>query len=144
MAGGRALQRAMIERIEARIAASVGSNFELTQPIEMPALNELLAGVRGDVAIKLFGEDLDEMTRVARQIGAVVQDVPRVEDLRIDQTEGFPTLDMRFTATPSPPMPRPRRCGRHDRRGVRRPGAGAVFEAIAASMCGEGVASGSR
>ena len=57
----------VVERIEAKMATLVGNGYEVSQPIEM-RFNELIAGVRGDVAIKLFGDDLDQLEGVAAQV----------------------------------------------------------------------------
>ena len=88
----------VLERVEAKIAASVGNNYELTQPIQM-RFNELIAGVRGDVAVKIYGDDLDQMGATAAKIAAVLQGVKGVADLRVEQTAGFPTLDLQFDRT---------------------------------------------
>ncbi|MGQ0589780.1 MAG: efflux RND transporter permease subunit [Sphingosinicella sp.] len=85
----------VVERIEERMRSLTGNAYEVSQPIEM-RFNELIAGVRGDVAIKIFGDDLDELERVARQIAGVIGQVPGAADLRVEQTAGFPTLDMQF------------------------------------------------
>ena len=85
----------VLERIEAKMATLVGNNYELTQPIQM-RFNELIAGVRGDVAVKIYGDDLDTMSRTAAQVASVLQKIDGVADLRVEQTEGFPTLDIQF------------------------------------------------
>ena len=85
----------IVERIEQRMATLTGNAYEISQPIEM-RFNELIAGVRGDVAIKVFGDDLDVLERVARQIASVVGGVDGTADLRVEQTAGFPTLDVQF------------------------------------------------
>jgi len=85
----------VIERIEARVAPLLGNSFEMTQPIQM-RFNELIAGVRGDVAIKLYGDDLDKMGVAAAKIGAALETIPGAEGVRVEQTAGAPTLDVRF------------------------------------------------
>jgi cobalt-zinc-cadmium resistance protein CzcA len=85
----------IVERIEQRMATLTGNAYEISQPIEM-RFNELIAGVRGDVAIKVFGENLEELERVARRIASIVGGVDGTADLRVEQTAGFPTLDMQF------------------------------------------------
>ena len=52
----------MIERVEEKLEPLVGNAFEISQPIQL-RFNELIAGVRGDIAIKLYGDDLEEMGR---------------------------------------------------------------------------------
>lgn len=85
----------LLERMEERLEQVVGSNYEFSQPIQM-RFNELIAGVRGDVAIKIFGDDLDEMTAFATEIGEILQGVPGAADVKVEQTGGFPTLDVTF------------------------------------------------
>ena len=85
----------VIERLEAKMKPLVGSAFEISQPIEL-RFNELIAGVRGDVAVKIYGDDLEEMGRVGAQVAAVLNTVPGAADVKAEQTEGFPTLDVQF------------------------------------------------
>ena len=86
---------AVIERIEARLAQVPGHAYEVTQPIQM-RFNELIAGVRSDVAVKVFGEDFGELNATAAKIAAVLRKVPGAEDVKVEQTEGLPMLDIAF------------------------------------------------
>ncbi len=85
----------VIERIRAKTAPIVGNNYDVTQPIEM-RFNELIGGVRSDVAVKVYGEDLDQLAASAKRIAAVLRSVPGASDVRVAQTEGFPTFDIAF------------------------------------------------
>jgi cobalt-zinc-cadmium resistance protein CzcA len=85
----------VIERIRAKTAPIVGNNYDVTQPIEM-RFNELIGGVRSDVAVKVYGEDLDQLADSAKRIAAVLRSVPGASDVRVAQTEGFPTFDIAF------------------------------------------------
>ena len=85
----------VIERIEQRMENLTGNAYELSQPIEM-RFNELIAGVRGDIAVKVFGEDLDQLGQVARRISQAMSRIEGAADLRVEQTAGFPTLDLQF------------------------------------------------
>lgn len=85
----------IIKRIEAKAAVIVGNAYDVTQPIQM-RFNELIGGVRSDVAVKVYGDDLERMAATAEHIAAVMAKVPGVADLRVAQTEGFPTLDIQF------------------------------------------------
>ncbi|UIJ43517.1 CusA/CzcA family heavy metal efflux RND transporter [Sphingomonas cannabina] len=87
---------AIIERIEARLATVPGHAYEVTQPIQM-RFNELIAGVRSDVAVKVFGEDFAEMNAVANRIAAALRRVPGAEDVKVEQTEGLPMLDIAYS-----------------------------------------------
>jgi len=85
----------IVDRIEARIRSQTGNAYEVSQPIEM-RFNELIAGVRGDVAIKVFGDNLEQLERVAARAAAVMGRIQGTADLRVEQTGGFPTLDVQF------------------------------------------------
>ena len=85
----------VIQRIRKATDPVVGNFHDATQPIEM-RFNELIGGVRSDVAVKLYGEDLGQMTATADQIVKVLRSVPGASDARVAQTEGFPTFDIKF------------------------------------------------
>ncbi|MBP7703711.1 MAG: CusA/CzcA family heavy metal efflux RND transporter [Caulobacter sp.] len=85
----------VVARVEAAVAPLLGNSFEVTQPIQM-RFNELIAGVRGDVAIKLYGDDLEKMSATAAKIGAVLESIPGAEGVRVEQVGGAPTLDVKF------------------------------------------------
>lgn len=86
---------ALIEQMEQRLSKLVGNSYEFSQPIEL-RFNELISGVRGDVAIKLYGDDLERMTTTANEIAGVLGSIDGNADLRVEQTGGFPTLDFQF------------------------------------------------
>ncbi|MEO6080864.1 MAG: CusA/CzcA family heavy metal efflux RND transporter [Steroidobacteraceae bacterium] len=85
----------VVARIEQKSGAQIGNSFELSQPIQL-RFNELIAGVRGDVAIKLYGDDLDKMGAAAQRIVQALQVIPGAADVKAEQTSGSPTLDVRF------------------------------------------------
>ncbi|MBC7685277.1 MAG: CusA/CzcA family heavy metal efflux RND transporter [Bdellovibrionales bacterium] len=85
----------VIERIRAKTAPIVGNNYDVTQPIEM-RFNELIGGVRSDVAVKIYGEDLDKLADTAQQVATLLRNVPGAADVRVAQTKGFPTFDIAF------------------------------------------------
>lgn len=85
----------VIERIREKTASLVGNNYDVTQPIEM-RFNELIGGVRSDVAVKIYGDDLDQLADTAKKIAAVLRKTPGASDVRVAQTEGFPTFDIVF------------------------------------------------
>jgi cobalt-zinc-cadmium resistance protein CzcA len=72
-----------------------GAEFEFTQPIQL-RFNELMTGVKTDVAIKLFGEDLDELSRQAYRVEDLIRDIPGSGDIRVERTEGLPQMKIRF------------------------------------------------
>jgi heavy metal efflux system protein len=85
----------VVERLERAANAQIGQSFELSQPIQL-RFNELIAGVRGDVAIKLYGDDLDQMSAAGARIAAALKTVRGAQDVRAEQTSGSPTLDVQF------------------------------------------------
>ena len=88
----------LIEAMEQAVRKVPGNNFEFTQPIEM-RFNELLSGVRADVAVKVFGDDLDVMLSVAEQIEMIIKAVPGAADVRIEQITGLPVLSIQMDRT---------------------------------------------
>ncbi len=70
-----------------------GNNYEFTQPIQM-RFNELISGVRSDVAVKVFGDDMDVMNPTADEIAEVLESVPGAEAVKVEQTTGLPTLTL--------------------------------------------------
>ena len=68
-----------------------GNNYEFTQPVQM-RMNELIAGVRSDVAVKLFGDDLDQLLESGGAVEEVVESIPGAEDVKIEQVTGLPVL----------------------------------------------------
>ena len=93
----RKSKRELVEEIEAAARDVPGSNYEFTQPIQM-RMNELISGVRADVAIKLYGDDLSVLTRVGAQLEAVAKRIPGAADVRLEQTTGLPLLTITPTA----------------------------------------------
>ena len=85
----------VIARIRDKMSAIVGNAYDATQPIEM-RFNELIGGVRSDVAVKIYGEDLDQLAATGQRIAAVLRKIPGAVDTRVAQTSGFPTLDIEF------------------------------------------------
>ena len=85
----------VIARIEKAGAGQLGNLYEVSQPIQL-RFNELIAGVRGDVAIKLYGDDLDKMTQSANEMVRVLQGIPGAASVKADQVGGAPTLDVKL------------------------------------------------
>ena len=83
----------LVERLEQRLSMLPGNAYEITQPIQM-RFNELIAGVRGDIAVKVFGDDADQMGGTADRIAAVLRRTKGATDVRVEQTEGLPILDV--------------------------------------------------
>ncbi|MBX3711244.1 MAG: CusA/CzcA family heavy metal efflux RND transporter [Lysobacter sp.] len=81
----------VVAGIEAAVKQLPGNNYEFTQPIQM-RMNELISGVRADVAIKLYGDDLDALAEVGERIEAVANTVPGAADVKLEQVAGLPLL----------------------------------------------------
>ncbi|WP_269433282.1 efflux RND transporter permease subunit [Sphingopyxis sp. H100] len=70
-----------------------GNNYEFTQPVKM-RMNELIAGVRADVAIKLFGDDLDQLLESGQAIEEVAGGIAGAQDVKLEQVTGLPMLSV--------------------------------------------------
>ena len=83
--------------LEADVAAALaeipGQNYEISQPIQL-RFNELISGVRSDVAIKVYGDDLAELTRVGNQIAAIMKAVPGARGVKVEALTGLPMLSV--------------------------------------------------
>jgi heavy metal efflux system protein len=75
------------------VEALPGNNYEFTQPIEM-RFNELIAGVRSDVALRIYGDDLTELTQLAQAATSLLASVPGAVDVRMEQATGLPMLSI--------------------------------------------------
>jgi cobalt-zinc-cadmium resistance protein CzcA len=82
----------VVRALEQAVARVPGNNYEFTQPIEM-RMNELIAGVRSDVAVKVFGDDLDLLVETGERIAKILQRVPGAADVKAEQLTGLPMLE---------------------------------------------------
>ncbi|RTL15067.1 MAG: CusA/CzcA family heavy metal efflux RND transporter [Burkholderiales bacterium] len=85
----------LVEELQALADRVPGSNYEFTQPIQM-RFNELISGVRSDVAVKVFGDDMATMERSADQIADVLRSVAGAADVKVEPTTGLPVLTLRL------------------------------------------------
>ncbi|WP_375462521.1 efflux RND transporter permease subunit [uncultured Methylobacterium sp.] len=83
------------ERIEKALGQLAGNVYEFSQPIQL-RFNELIAGSRGDLAVKVFGEAFEPMTRAANQIAAILRGLDGAEDVKVEQTSGLPVLEVKI------------------------------------------------
>lgn len=83
----------LIGEMEEELKKVKGNNYEFTQPIEM-RFNELIAGVRSDVAVKVYGDDFETMQRTAHQIAHTLNTIPGAADVKVAQTDGLPVLQI--------------------------------------------------
>ena len=84
----------LVAAMEKRVATIPGNNYEFTQPIQM-RFNELISGVRSDLGVKIFGDDLDTLLSIATKVQSVVQGVPGAADARTEQVSGLPMLTVK-------------------------------------------------
>lgn len=87
----------LLEAIQATAATLPGSNFEFSQPIQL-RFNELISGVRSDVAVKLFGDDMAVLDKTAATIAAALNSVAGASDVKVEQTAGLPMLTVNIDA----------------------------------------------
>jgi len=83
----------LVAEIQKAVETIPGNNYEFTQPIEM-RFNELLSGVRADVAVKVFGDDPEQLAEVGAAIEAVVGGIEGAQDVAVEQTTGLPVLQI--------------------------------------------------
>ena len=84
---------ALVAEMQAAAATIPGNNYEFTQPIQM-RFNELISGVRSDVAVKIYGDDLDVLLETAEQVEAAASTIAGAEDLKVEQVTGLPVLSV--------------------------------------------------
>ncbi|MCB9283483.1 MAG: CusA/CzcA family heavy metal efflux RND transporter [Lewinellaceae bacterium] len=85
----------LVEKMKASLEVIAGASFEFTQPIQL-RFNELMTGAKADIAIKIFGEDTEELKKLADEAAALIEGIPGAADIKVEQTEGLPQLLVRF------------------------------------------------
>ncbi|KAF0186641.1 MAG: CusA/CzcA family heavy metal efflux RND transporter [Hyphomonadaceae bacterium] len=86
-------RRALVEEMQVAVAGIPGNNYEFTQPIQM-RFNELISGVRSDVAVKVFGDDLEQLLATGGAIEDVLKGIPGAQDVKVEQITGLPVLQI--------------------------------------------------
>ena len=81
----------LLAAVQETVSQLPGNNYEFSQPIQL-RFNELISGVRSDVAVKVFGDDMDVLNDTANKIAEVLQKVPGASEVKIEQTTGLPML----------------------------------------------------
>ena len=81
----------LVQEIQELVSTSPGNKYEFTQPIQM-RFNELISGVRADVAVKIFGDDMDVLVNTGKEIESVLSNIPGASDVRIEQITGLPIM----------------------------------------------------
>jgi heavy metal efflux system protein len=83
----------LVAELQAAVFQVPGNNYEFTQPIQM-RFNELIAGVRTDIAVKVFGDDLDLLFQAAQGVETVMAGIPGAQDVAVEQVTGLPMLQI--------------------------------------------------
>ncbi len=81
------------KEIEEKLESLPGNAFEISQPIQL-RFNELISGVRSDLGIKIFGDDLDQLLAAGNAVAAVLNSVPGAEGVKVEQVAGLPVLSI--------------------------------------------------
>jgi len=88
-------KEALIQRFESLVGDQIGNAFEFSQPIEL-RFNELISGVRTDLAVMVFGDDFDILQGTADQIALKLRGIAGAADVRVEQVSGLPTLTVQI------------------------------------------------
>jgi len=83
----------LVDAIQKEAEKYVGNAFEFSQPIQL-RFNELISGVRSDVAVKVYGDDMDVLAKTGQQIAEVLQKIPGASEVKVEQTGGLPMLSV--------------------------------------------------
>ncbi|MGT2489563.1 efflux RND transporter permease subunit [Cupriavidus basilensis] len=81
----------LLAEMEAELATIPGNKYEFSQPIQL-RFNELISGVRSDVAVKIFGDDNAVLEDTAQKVANVLQSIPGATEVKVEQTSGLPVL----------------------------------------------------
>lgn len=85
----------LITKMKAELESIPGINYEFTQPIEM-RFNDLLTGVRQDIAIKIFGEDLNVLAKKAQQVSNLIKGIDGIGDMSVEATTGLSQITVKY------------------------------------------------
>jgi cobalt-zinc-cadmium resistance protein CzcA len=89
------LKSELQEQIEKAVGELAGNTYEFSQPIQL-RFNELLAGTRGDLAVKVFGDEFGAMKQAANRIAEILRGTRGAEDVKVEQTAGLPILEIKI------------------------------------------------
>ena len=86
-------RKELLQQVSERASRLPGNKFDFSQPIQM-RFNELIAGVREDLAIKVFGDEFEPMRRAANQIANILKDIPGASEVKVEDVTGMPVLEI--------------------------------------------------
>lgn len=81
----------LVNEMEAAVRTIPGNNYEFTQPVQM-RMNELIAGVRAEVAIKIYGDDLNQLAEIGKRVEALAAEIDGAADVKLEQVTGLPLV----------------------------------------------------
>jgi cobalt-zinc-cadmium resistance protein CzcA len=84
-----------LQELAEKLKTLPGNKYEFTQPIEM-RFNELIAGVRTDIGVKIFGDDMEVLVEAAEEVEHVLATIPGASDVRVEQVIGLPVLNIKL------------------------------------------------
>lgn len=85
----------LVSKMKEKLSIIPGVNYEFTQPMEM-RFNELISGVREDIAVKLYGDDLQVLADKAEEMGKIISTVEGVGDMKVEATTGMPQMTIHY------------------------------------------------
>lgn len=85
----------LANKMRAALSVLIGVNFEFQQPIEM-RFNELMTGVKSDIVLKIYGENLDILFQKANQCANIIKKIKGVADIKVEQTVGLPQMLVKY------------------------------------------------
>ena len=85
----------LVVAMKEKLEVMIGASFEFTQPIQL-RFNELMTGAKTDIAVKIFGENTEELARLGQEAESIIAKIPGAADVRVDQTEGMPQWQIQY------------------------------------------------
>ena len=89
----RKTKEELIEKMEIALEKLPGNNYEFSKPIEL-RFNELISGVRSDLAVKIYGDDLEQLLKSGNEISEIIQKIEGASDVKVEQVSGLPVLSI--------------------------------------------------
>lgn len=85
----------LVDKMKAKLGVITGASFDFTQPIQL-RFNELMTGAKTDIAVKIYGEDMDELYRQANKAAGLIAGIQGAADIKVEQIQGLPQLLVRY------------------------------------------------
>lgn len=85
----------LVSKMKEKLEVIPGASFEFTQPIQL-RFNELMTGAKTDIAVKIFGENMETLKQAADRAAAIIEKIPGAGDVKVEQTDGLPQLVVQF------------------------------------------------